>query len=150
LHYANLEIVFQEVPGEVSLCFTISGCIIRCQGCHSPNLWKEGSGTLLTENSYKETLSKYAGMASCVLFMGGEWHKEELINYLKYAQSTGYKTCLYSGETEIEKGLLTQLTWAKTGPWIKEFGGLDDPKTNQKFIEVKTNNLLNHLFLKNY
>ncbi|AUP81205.1 anaerobic ribonucleoside-triphosphate reductase activating protein [Flavivirga eckloniae] len=150
MYYSNLEIVFQEVPGEVSICFTISGCGIRCKGCHSPNLWKKGSGQLLSKSFFKTILDKYKGMASCVLFMGGEWHKEDLISYLKCAQKNGYKTCLYSGETKLDESILSQLTWVKTGPWIELLGGLDSPKTNQKFIEVKTNNTLNHLFLKNY
>ncbi len=150
MYYSDLQVVLQEVPGEISICFTITGCTIHCKGCHSPRLWKEGSGTLLTESFFMETLKKYAGFASCVLFMGGEWHKNELIRNFKYAKNQGYKTCLYSGEEEIDDDLLSQLTWVKTGRWEFEQGGLDKPKTNQKFIEVSTNKVLNHLFLKSY
>jgi len=82
--------------------------------------------------------------------MGGEWHKKELIHHLEYAQKQGYKTCLYSGRKSIDKNLLQHLTWVKTGRWISEKGGLESPNTNQQFIEVQTNNILNHLFLKNY
>lgn len=80
--------------------------------------------------------------------MGGEWHETELINYLNLAQKEGYKTCLYTGEEQINKNILNHLTWIKTGQWIAERGGLDIPTTNQKFIEVQSNKLLNHLFLK--
>ena len=35
LRFDREEIVWQEVPGEVSLAFLCSGCPLRCQGCHS-------------------------------------------------------------------------------------------------------------------
>ncbi len=89
-------------------------------------------------------------MASCVLFMGGEWHKDELISNLKIARHNGFKTCLYSGEEDVANDIQDQLTWIKTGPWKHELGGLESNTTNQKFTEVKSNKLLNHLFLKNY
>lgn len=139
----------QEVPGEVSICFSISGCKLLCEGCHSPYLWKEGAGRLLTEELFNKTLKKYMGLASCVLFMGGEWHKSELLGYLAHAKKQGYNTCLYSGEEEVDEKLLSQLTWIKTGKWKSSLGGLDSTTTNQKFKEVKSNNILNHLFLKN-
>lgn len=148
MNYSSIEIVLQEVPGEISICFSICGCKIRCRGCHSPFLWKEGNGEELTTQIYQNTLKKYKKFASCVLFMGGEWHPKELASNLKYAQDEGYKTCLYSGEDTINPTILKHLTWVKTGKWIPELGGLDSEKTNQKFIEVKSNNILNHLFLK--
>lgn len=150
MYYSNIQIVLQEVPGEISICFSIGGCNIHCEGCHSPILWKEKSGQQLTQTIFRSILKKYNGFASCVLFMGGEWHKNELINYLEYAQKEGYKTCLYSGEDQIDKEILKSLNWIKTGKWITEFGGLDSSTTNQKFKEVQSNKILNHLFLKNY
>jgi len=150
MYYSSIQITLQEVPGEISICFSICGCNIHCIGCHSPILWKEKNGQKLTSNIFKNTLEKYKNSASCVLFMGGEWHKKELINYLNYAQKEGYKTCLYSGEKNIEVDITKHLNWLKTGKWIAELGGLDSPTTNQKFIELKSNKTLNHLFLKNY
>ncbi|MFS4456026.1 anaerobic ribonucleoside-triphosphate reductase activating protein [Maribacter sp. 2304DJ31-5] len=144
----NFQIVLQEVPGEISLCFSISGCSLHCEGCHSPFLWKKGSGTKLDHNIYAGLLHKYHGFASCVLFMGGEWHEQELIQKLKYARRKGYKTCLYTGEEEVVPKIGEQLTWLKTGRWIKPLGGLDQKRTNQRFIEVKTKKQLNHLFIK--
>lgn len=149
MKYYNIEVVLQEVPGEVSLCFSICGCQIHCEGCHSPFLWTEDNGETLTPDIFEKTLKKYKGFASCVLFMGGEWHKEELITFLKYAMKEGYKTCLYTGEEEVGKDISSHLTWLKTGKWTSERGGLDSPTTNQKFIEVQSNKILNHLFSKN-
>ena len=61
----------------------------------------------------------------------------------------GYKTCLYTGEEEVSPEILEHLTYIKTGPWIQELGGLSSPSTNQMFKEVKTNSILNHLFIPN-
>ncbi|MCO5725036.1 anaerobic ribonucleoside-triphosphate reductase activating protein [Robiginitalea marina] len=144
----DFHVVLQEVPGEVSLCFTISGCPLRCEGCHSPFLWKEGSGRLLTFATYKDILYRYRGFATCVLFMGGEWHPNTLADFLKYAQETGYATCLYTGLNAVPESLARYLTWIKTGPWDASRGGLGSPDTNQRFTEVATQKNLNHLFHK--
>ncbi|CAM1365701.1 Anaerobic ribonucleoside-triphosphate reductase activating protein [Tenacibaculum soleae] len=149
MYVSNFQIVFQEVPGEISLCFSISGCSIQCKGCHSPILWKKNNGNLLTEKDFLKQLKKYENFATCVLFMGGEWHEKELIEKLKLAKKTGYKTCLYTGEEKISMQLKEHLTWLKTGKWKENLGGLSCKNTNQKFIEVRTNKKLNHLFLKN-
>lgn len=149
MYYHDFQIVLQEVPGEVSLCFSISGCPLRCKGCHSPFLWKEGNGNLLNKNTYISLLNKYQAMASCVLFMGGEWHERELVEYLQIANHKNYKTCLYTGEEQVSKSILKELYWIKTGKWEASKGGLNSPTTNQKFINLKTNSIQNHLFLKN-
>lgn len=149
MNYSDIEIVLQEVPGEISICFTITGCEIQCKGCHSTHLWKKENGKELSIEKYLEILKKYKGFASCVLFMGGEWHLNELIQYLKTAKSMGFKTCLYTGESKVENKLASELTWLKTGGWVQNLGGLGAEFTNQKFIEVKTNKILNHLFLNN-
>lgn len=146
MNWYQFNVVLQEVPGEISLCFSISGCPLRCDGCHSPFLWKPGTGTKLSGSSYAAILHRYSGFASCVLFMGGEWHRNDLIKKLKYAKKLGYKTCLYTGLEEVSSDLLKHLTWVKTGAWRKELGGLDSIKTNQKFIEIKSNKILNYLF----
>lgn len=146
MKYADISIVLQEVPGEISICFSITGCELKCNGCHSSYLWNKDSGMLLTEEIFTKTLNQYKNLASCILFMGGEWHEKELINYLKLAKSLNFTTCLYTGEEEISTEILNELTWLKTGPWINKLGGLNRSTTNQKFIEVKTNKKLNHLF----
>ena len=146
MYYSDMQIVLQEVPGEVSICFIISGCKIRCEGCHSPHIWKEGSGILLTDNVYKNILKRYKGFASCVLFMGGEWHPNELIQNLKIAREFGYNTCLYTGEDIISNEIKSELTWLKTGPWKEHLGGLNSKNSNQVFRNVKTNEQLNYLF----
>lgn len=149
MYYHNFQVVFQEVPGEISLCFSISGCPLRCKGCHSPFLWKEGKGDILSVSKFEELLDKYGQLATCVLFMGGEWYENELVDFLKIAKSKTYKTCLYTGEKNVSQSILNELHWIKIGSWNASLGGLDNPKTNQKFIHVKSNTILNHLFTKN-
>lgn len=149
MNYANLSIALQEVPGEISICFSITGCSLKCNGCHSRYLWKLENGKPLTPLIYKEILTSYKYLASCVLFMGGEWYEKELVKYLKVAAEFNYKTCLYSGEASVSDKLLKHLTWVKTGPWIEELGGLETNTTNQIYKEVKTNKVLNYLFQKN-
>ena len=139
MNYSNIQVVLQEVPGEISICFSICGCQIRCKGCHSPFLWKEKNGQQLSTKTYQETLKKYKGFASCVLFMGGEWHKNELIAYLKHAKKMEFSTCLYTGLNEVKNEIKNELTWLKIGPWDFELGGLKSKSTNQKFIEIKSN-----------
>ena len=149
MYYYDFQVVFQEVPGEISLCFSISGCSMFCEGCHSPFLWKKGNGSLLTKEVYSSLLNRYKNLATCVLFMGGEWHPKELINLLQEAKNKNYKTCLYTGENSVSKEISKQLTWLKTGKWKQDLGGLENKRTNQIFVEIKTNKKLNYLFSKN-
>lgn len=148
MKYTNIDIVFQEVPNEISISFSIAGCNLRCPGCHSPELWKESNGTVLSDDSYLKILEKYKGMASCILFLGGEWHSDELIKFLRIARSHGYKTCLYTGMDCVTDKIVENLDYVKTGRWIKQLGGLESLETNQKFIDVKNRTILNHLFRK--
>ena len=148
LRYHDIQIVLQEVPNHISLCFNITGCPLRCKGCHSPFLWKNGSGEILTDVVFISFIEKYKNMISCILFMGGEWEEEDLIQKLKIAKTKGLETCLYTGYDDVSKEIKNQLTWLKTGAWIAEQGGLDSPITNQKFVEIKTNTLLNNLFVR--
>lgn len=146
MNFYKADIVLQEVPHEITLCFSICGCKLKCSGCHSPFLWKEENGKLLSESEFRLHLSKYHGLISCVLFMGGEWEHDTLVNLLKIAKKRELKTCLYTGEEDVSKELKSELTWLKTGPWKHDLGGLNNPQSNQNFIEVSTNKNLNYLF----
>jgi anaerobic ribonucleoside-triphosphate reductase activating protein len=146
VNYYDINISLQEVPGEVSLSFTITGCSLRCKGCHSSYLWKESNGCDLSTALFEDYLDKYDGYISCVLFMGGEWHQRELAEKLSLAQEKGLNTCLYTGEDDVDDEIKKHLTWLKTGKWEKDLGGLKEKDTNQQFIEVKSQRKLNFLF----
>ncbi|MEN9464821.1 MAG: hypothetical protein RL217_1002 [Pseudomonadota bacterium] len=146
MYYSSEQIVWQEVPGEVSLAYGISGCPLRCVGCHSADTWPLMSGKPLNEAHFLAKLDQYQGLITCVLFLGGEWHEAELITLLACARARQLKTCLYTGFEEVSPALKAQLTFIKLGPWHKDLGGLDSPNTNQRFIEVETGQVLNNLF----
>ncbi len=141
-------IVFQEVPDEISLCFSITGCKVGCNGCHSTELWNENYGMDLTNENYISWLNKYKGLISCVVFFGGEWQPSALIYKLLIAKNFGLKTCLYSGEKHIDLRVTQHLDFLKTGAWQAELGGLDSLTTNQIFRDLSTGEKLNHLFIK--
>tara|TARA_R110000868_G_scaffold29732_4_gene110502 strand:- start:4113 stop:4562 length:450 start_codon:yes stop_codon:yes gene_type:complete len=149
MNYYDFQVVLQEVPGEISLCFSICGCPIKCEGCHSPFLWKEENGSVLTTEVFTKVLQQYENLATCVLFMGGEWHENQLVDLLKLAKNKHYKTCLYTGDEAVSNLILKELDWIKTGKWNSSLGGLDSERTNQKFIEIKSNTINNNLFIKN-
>ncbi len=141
-------IVFQEVPDEISLCFSITGCKVGCKGCHSTELWNENYGMALTNDNFIAWLKKYRGLISCVVFFGGEWQPSALIEKLLIAKNFGLKTCLYSGEKHIDINISQHLNFLKTGAWQADLGGLDSLTTNQVFRDLNTGEKLNHLFIK--
>lgn len=146
----KFDILFQEVPGHISLGFYVCGCPLRCHGCHSTELWFEHNGFPLTETLFQSLLEKYSRKISCVLFLGGEWCSQELISFLRLASETyGLKTALYTGHENVSDNIKTYLHYLKCGPWIAARGGLASPTTNQTFWDVKNNIKLNHLFQQN-
>jgi len=142
--------VFQEVPDEISLCFSITGCKIGCTGCHSTELWNENYGFPLTNKHFIFWLKKYQSLVSCVVFFGGEWQANALIEKLLIAKNFGLKTCLYSGEKHIDIQISQHLNFLKTGEWQANLGGLESPNTNQVFRNIETGEKLNNLFIKNH
>jgi len=142
------DVVFQEVPNEVSLLFQITGCPLRCKGCHSEELWDENNGAKLTDSYFEKKIIEYRSLITCVLFFGGEWDQAELVAKLKIAKRYGLKTCLYSGFNFISGPIYAYLDYLKIGPWREGRGGLDSRKTNQQFIQIETGNVLNYLFWK--
>lgn len=143
------QICFQEVPDEVSLAFTITGCPLACTGCHSRDTWDAGKGEALTDAVFKVWLERYQHLITCVLFFGGEWHPDTLLAKLRIARQAGLKTCLYTGMNKVPARLQQHLDYLKTGRWHAELGGLDRATTNQKFVELGSGNLLNFRFQEN-
>lgn len=147
-NFSAEQIVFQEVPDEVSLAFTITGCQLGCKGCHSVDSWPAHSGTALTATYLAQRLQQYKGLISCVLFLGGEWQLEKLLSLLKLVRQQQLHTCLYTGLDSIPQQLRAELTYLKTGRWHPELGGLDSPTTNQRFTDLRNSVCLNSRFIK--
>ncbi len=41
MNYLTRQIVFREIPDEISLSYLITGCSLHCEGCHSVDVIKE-------------------------------------------------------------------------------------------------------------
>ncbi|CAB0151482.1 hypothetical protein PSI9734_01869 [Pseudidiomarina piscicola] len=150
MRYSAKDIVFQEVPGEVALAYTVTGCTIGCKGCHSVDSWPAHRGTPLTEASFLAEVERYSGLITAVVFLGGEWHQDALIRLLDLAAAKGLNTCLYTGLESVPALLQRRLTYLKTGPWQPELGGLSSPRTNQRFYDLRTGQVLNALFCPDF
>lgn len=138
LKYIYCKEVFSEVPGEISLGISISGCQIHCKGCHSRELW-EDKGTPLTIEELQSLLDKHQGI-TCVCLFGGEHDIDSLTELFMYAHKR-IKTAWYCGLDMIPKdkvGILEYLDFVKIGHYDQELGGLDSPTTNQKFYKVES------------
>ncbi len=71
LKYTDYDIVFQEIPDEVTLAVNLSGCPHRCKGgCHSPHL-QQDIGEELNEEAISRLLQLYEHSITCICFMGG-------------------------------------------------------------------------------
>lgn len=134
MNYLKYDIVFQEIPGEISLALYITGCPLHCRGCHSPQLWNAKNGQWLNDDFFVELLNRYKGRISTVLFMGGEWEPQTLVELILIAKTHGLKVALYTGHEwhELSQEIVFHLNFLKTGRWIEKLGGLDSPTTNQK------------------
>lgn len=150
LKYLYSNVTLLEVPEEISLCISISGCPFRCSGCHSPELW-EDQGINLTYQELGKLIETNEGI-SCVCFMGGNNDIKAIYFLCKYVKINypNLKTCWYSGAAYTNDAVmhsstaLEYLDYIKEGPYIEELGGLASPTTNQKFykIDKQTNELI--------
>lgn len=139
LKYDNYAVTFAEVPDEVSLYITITGCKIHCPGCNSKHLW-EDIGKPLTWDSLNPIIEINKGI-TCVCFGGGQEQPKEIGKLLHHIK-TSYpelKTCWYVGYEQKEAFDLLdminqeELNFFKVGPYKEECGPLNRRGTNQIF-----------------
>ena len=152
LRLASYDIVFQEIPGEVTLALNLSCCPNRCPGCHSPHLQQE-TGELLDEELLLGLLRSYASAVTCVCFMGGDADPLQ-IQKLSSAIHATYrlKTAWYSGRAELPSGFRTaDFDFIKLGPYIEALGGLDSETTNQRLYKIENDRMIDitYKFIKN-
>lgn len=160
---ASYDIVFQEIPGEVTLALNLSGCPNRCPGCHSPHL-QQPVGEVLDEALLAALLERYGDSVTCVGFMGGDGDPGEVNRLAGFvrrwrdgarAQGTdgadraavaegaathlpNLKTAWYSGRAELAAEVeLANFDFIKLGPWDETRGSLSSPETNQRFYRVE-------------
>ncbi len=137
MKFADVKEVFAEIPDEITLAISISGCPIQCKGCHSQYLWEDVGQELSTE-VLTNLLREHLGV-SCVCLMGGDQDPKEvnrLVRHIK--ENSRVRTAWYSGRKDLDAGVeLQNLDYVKLGPWIAERGPLSAPGTNQRFYMVK-------------
>ena len=145
LYSSDNQITTQDVPDELTLAISMSGCPLHCKGCHSSFTWDEKFGEPFTDEKL-ESLIKRNKYISCVLFYGGEWQLERLLELIDIVKQHNLKVCLYTGlmleEVKQTKAkLLEVLDYIKVGRWIEKLGGLNKKTTNQRLykIDIKNN-----------
>lgn len=137
--YSEYNVVFEEVPGEVTLAVNIAGCPVRCPGCHSPWLWKD-EGRPLDEGVLARLVARCEGV-TCVALMGGDGEPDAVARLLMSVRRAypKLKTCWYSGRdmaTALRHVGPAALDYLKVGPYDAARGGLASPATNQRMYRV--------------
>jgi len=145
LRFTNYNIVFQEIPDEVTLAINLSNCPNRCAGCHSPYL-REDIGDVLNEDTLSEIMEKYKDAISCVCFMGGDADPqgvENLSSFLHNQTNGKIKTGWYSGKDALPAICsLQHFDYIKLGAYTEHLGGLNATTTNQRFYQVKNGEMI--------
>lgn len=142
LRYVDTDIVFQEIPDEVTLAVNLSGCPCHCPGCHSPHLW--GDTGLPLDNDAIDALIRPLDI-TCLSLMGGDAQPAEVDRLFAHIrrQFPNLHTAWYSGRSLIAPGIhLKNLDYLKLGPYLAHLGGLRSPRTNQRLYRIVSNRLI--------
>ena len=136
MKYTETQIVFKEVPDEITLAINISGCPCHCEGCHSSYL-AEDIGLPLTWDSLNTLIYINKGI-TCVSLMGGDANPKAINDLAYHIKLMGLKTCWYSGRQDLAPQIeLNNWDYIKLGPYIPNKGGLDSRNTNQRFYKIE-------------
>lgn len=138
LKYIDSNIVFQEIPDEVTLAVNLSGCPCRCPGCHSKYLWGD-SGEPLDGQAIEGLLGKHSGRVSCLALLGGDAAPAEVDSLLAGVRKRhpNLHTAWWSGRTLPSPQVsLSNLDYLKLGPYLAHLGPLKSRRTNQRLYRV--------------
>jgi anaerobic ribonucleoside-triphosphate reductase activating protein len=140
LRYASFDIVFQEIPKEVTLAINISNCPNNCKGCHSPHL-RENIGEILDEHIISAWIADYGHAITCICFMGGDAEPREveyLATFIQTCFCRKIKTAWYSGKDDLAADIaVSSFDYIKLGAYREDLGGLNVPTTNQRFYSIE-------------
>lgn len=149
-------ITLSEIPGKTALIVEFANCQQRCPGCHSQYLWCPGEDLSLSEVLTYIDCSLNEDV-NCILLMGGTTNGIPLEDLKKLVESI-YKrfaipTAIYSGLPEEETKMDEMATWfgldyLKTGDYREELGGIECPRSNQKFYKKDFRHTLKDNVLK--
>ncbi len=138
LKYVNTDVVFQEIPDEVTLAINLSNCPCRCPGCHSKFLWGD-HGQVLEEKTIDAFVAEFGSDISCVCFMGGDAEPQEVDRLASYLRKTytDKKIAWYTGRTLISRLInRANFDYIKVGPYIAHLGPLKSKTTNQRLFSL--------------
>ena len=134
LKYVNTDVVFQEIPDEVTLAINISNCPCRCPGCHSRYLWDD-VGLPLDTSAIDEFVGRLASDITCIAMMGGDADPKSVNMLAQYIHEEypQLKVAWYSGRIRIPSVVnKADFDYIKVGPYIRHLGPLKSPTTNQR------------------
>lgn len=146
LPVVNITVSMNEIPDHIAIAIELGNCNRRCKGCHS-----EWCRTKLPYSQWMDMEVLMAKVnylvkkgADAIVLMGGTTNGIPVDDLTKAINilSTYAPVGLYSGasfNSNVHSYLKREakLRWLKTGNFIQERGGLDNPMTNQQFF-IKT------------
>jgi len=138
LKFYNYDVVFQEIPDEVTIAVNITNCPNHCDGCHSPHLWND-VGTELDEESTDIIIRHYSPNITCFCFMGGDREPESVNQLAKFIRKEfpELKIGWYSGRESIPESIdLSNFDYVKLGKYDKSKGSLKENTTNQRLYKI--------------
>ena len=138
LKYVNTAVTFAEFPDEISLLINISGCPCHCEGCHSSYLAEDIGEPLDYIAITKLIINSNKGI-TCVGLMGGDSDPEWINNLAEFIKTSfELKVGWYSGRNYLPSEInIRFFDYIKLGPYIKEYGGLQSPNTNQHLYQIE-------------
>ena len=141
MKYVDVKEVFAEIPDEITLAISISGCPIHCPGCHSQYLWAD-VGEPLTAEALSAMLESHIGI-TCLCLMGGDQDPAEIDRLACWVkQNSKVRTAWYSGRSELPQEItLSNFDYLKTGPYEEARGPLNVKTTNQRLYRVEDGKL---------
>ena len=135
--------------------FTTNRCNIRCEGCfYETNIGDED----MSMDVYTQTVEKYKGKIDKVSFIGGEPTLHPNIkDMIKYNQSLGLKTTVYTNGIHLKKLEEIKLTSVKIKLGVTSLYGNEKPISEIKtpllvsvLYTVKKDNMTEMLEVANY
>ncbi len=83
--------------------------------------------------------------------MGGDSAPEEIEKFsilIRHKSNGNIKTAWYSGKSKLPESISpASFNYIKLGPYIEQFGGLNNTATNQRFYKIEDGGMIDRTFL---